>query len=93
MAARTKGCIPSSVFSQSTNSDIRAGTSPSSGAVYVTDARDPGIATYTDGLTREPELVRLRDMATIEFVDGYPEAKADVAITTAGGQRFTGWAR
>jgi 2-methylcitrate dehydratase PrpD len=48
-----------------------------------------GIATYTDELTREPELVRLRDMASIEFVDGYPEAKADVAIATADGRRFT----
>ncbi len=47
-----------------------------------------GIATYTDDLTREPELIRLRDMASIEFVDGFPEAKADVAITTADGRRF-----
>jgi 2-methylcitrate dehydratase PrpD len=48
-----------------------------------------GIATYTDELTREPELIRLRDMATIEFVDGFPEAKAEVAITTGDGRRFT----
>lgn len=48
-----------------------------------------GIATYTDALTQEPELVRLRDMASITFVDGYPEAKADVAITVDGGRRVT----
>jgi 2-methylcitrate dehydratase PrpD len=48
-----------------------------------------GIDTYTDELTREPELIRLRDLATIEFVEGYPEAKADLSITTAGGDRFT----
>jgi 2-methylcitrate dehydratase PrpD len=47
-----------------------------------------GIATYTDALTQDPELVRLRDMATVEFVDGFPEARADVAITVAGGRRF-----
>ena len=47
-----------------------------------------GIATYTDELTREPELVRLRDLATIEFVEGLPEAKAEVAITVAGGSRY-----
>ena len=47
-----------------------------------------GIQTYTDELTREPELVRLRDLATIEFVEGLPEAKADIAITVAGGGRF-----
>lgn len=48
-----------------------------------------GIATYTDDLTRQPELVRLRDMASIAFADSYPEAKADIAITTADGRRFT----
>lgn len=48
-----------------------------------------GIATYTDELIREPELIRLRDMATIEFVEDYPEAKADVSIVTADGRRFT----
>lgn len=47
-----------------------------------------GIATYTDELTRDPELVRLRDLATIEFVDGLPEAKAEVAIAVAGGSRY-----
>lgn len=47
-----------------------------------------GIATYTDELAREPELVRLRDLATIEFVDGFPEAKAEVAIVVAGGARY-----
>lgn len=47
-----------------------------------------GIDVYTDELTRDPELVRLRDLATIEFVDGHPEAMADVAITVADGARF-----
>lgn len=48
-----------------------------------------GIETYTDALTRDPELVRLRDLATIEFVDGYPEASAEVSITAADGTRFS----
>lgn len=47
-----------------------------------------GIAIYSDGLTREPELVRLRDMATLTFDDNYPEAKAEVTIETTGGRRF-----
>lgn len=47
-----------------------------------------GIETYTDELTRDPELVRLRDLATIEFVDQFPEAKAEVAIAVAGGSSF-----
>lgn len=47
-----------------------------------------GIGTYTDDLTRDPELVRLRDLAKIEFVEGLPEAKAEVAITVADGSRF-----
>lgn len=48
-----------------------------------------GVETYTDQLTRDPELVRLRDLATIEFVDDYPEAKADIAVVVADGTRFT----
>lgn len=47
-----------------------------------------GIATYTDDLTREPELVRLRDLATLDFDASLPEAKAEVAITVEGGRRF-----
>lgn len=47
-----------------------------------------GIATYTDELTREPGLIRLRDLATIEFVDGYPQAKADIAVTLDDGRSF-----
>jgi 2-methylcitrate dehydratase PrpD len=44
-----------------------------------------GIATYTDALTQNPELVRLRDMVTIEFVEGRPEAWADLTVTTEAG--------
>ncbi len=42
-----------------------------------------------DAVTGEPELVRLRDMATIVFDETYPEAKAEVTIATADGARFT----
>lgn len=48
-----------------------------------------GIATYTDALTQDPELVRLRDLMTIEFVEGQPEAMAGLTVTTANGGRFT----
>ena len=47
-----------------------------------------GIATYTDDLTREPELVRLRDLADVSFREGYGEAQAEVTIVTADGRRF-----
>jgi 2-methylcitrate dehydratase PrpD len=48
-----------------------------------------GIATFSDAMTGEPELVRLRDMARIVFDETYPEAKADVTIASADGARFT----
>jgi 2-methylcitrate dehydratase PrpD len=44
-----------------------------------------GIATYTDALTQDPELVRLRDMVAIEFVEGKPEAWGDLTVTTDAG--------
>jgi 2-methylcitrate dehydratase PrpD len=47
-----------------------------------------GIATYDDALTREPELVRLRDVATLVFDDAFPEAKAQVTVATATGERL-----
>ena len=47
-----------------------------------------GIATYTDDLTREPELVRLRDLADVSFSEGFGEAEAKVTIVTADGRRF-----
>lgn len=47
------------------------------------------IDTYTDDLTQDLELVRLRDLAEIEFVDGLPEAKAVVTITTTDNRKFT----
>ncbi len=47
------------------------------------------IDTYTDDLTQDLELVRLRDLAEIEFVDGLPEAKANVTITTTDNRKFT----
>ncbi|GKX35676.1 MAG: hypothetical protein MnENMB40S_32940 [Rhizobiaceae bacterium MnEN-MB40S] len=47
------------------------------------------IDTYTDDLTQDLELVRLRDLAEIEFVDGLPEAKANVTITTTDSRKFT----
>ncbi|MDP3896371.1 MAG: MmgE/PrpD family protein [Mesorhizobium sp.] len=45
------------------------------------------IGTYDDAVTRDPELVRLRDMATIHFDEGAPEARAEVAVTTLDGKR------
>ena len=45
-----------------------------------------GIATFDDAVTRDPELVRLRDLATITFDDSFPEAKAEVAIVAPGGR-------
>lgn len=45
------------------------------------------ITTYDDAVTRDPELVRLRDLATIEFDDSLPEAKAEIAIRTLDGAR------
>ncbi|WP_210496866.1 MmgE/PrpD family protein [Microvirga antarctica] len=45
-----------------------------------------GIATFDDAVTREPELARLRDMATIVFDDSFPEAKASVTMTTSDGK-------
>ena len=48
-----------------------------------------GIATFNDHVTREPELARLRDMATISFDETYGEAGAEVTIATSDGQRFT----
>ncbi|RJG40852.1 MmgE/PrpD family protein [Mesorhizobium sp. DCY119] len=48
-----------------------------------------GIATYTDALTQEPELVRLRDMATISFDEALPEAKAEIVVRMADGARLS----
>ncbi|MGO4705962.1 MmgE/PrpD family protein [Microvirga sp. 2MCAF38] len=47
------------------------------------------ISTFEDVVTGEPELVRLRDMATIVFDETYPEAKAEVIIETSDAKRFT----
>jgi 2-methylcitrate dehydratase PrpD len=47
------------------------------------------IGSYTDALTAEPELVRLRDLVAIEFVADRPEAWAEVTIETADGTRHT----
>lgn len=47
-----------------------------------------GIATFSDATCSDPELLRLRDMVSIVFDESYPEAKADVSIATADGQRF-----
>ncbi|WP_223479441.1 MmgE/PrpD family protein [Oricola indica] len=58
-------------------------------AMALAGRETAAISTYTDDLTRDPELVRLRDMAQIEFVDTLPEAKAEVTITTEAGQRYS----
>jgi 2-methylcitrate dehydratase PrpD len=47
-----------------------------------------GIGTYTDDLTREPELVRLRDLADVSFKDGFGEAQSEVTVVTADGRRL-----
>lgn len=46
-----------------------------------------GIETFDDAVTRDPELLRLRDLATITFDDAFSEAKAEVSIA-APGSRF-----
>lgn len=57
-------------------------------AMALSGRNTSGIETYTDTLTQEPDLVRLRDLATIEFVEGYPQAKADVVIELRDGRSF-----
>lgn len=47
------------------------------------------IGSYTDALTRDPELVRLRDLARIEFDPALPEAKAEISVTTQTGETVT----
>ncbi len=47
------------------------------------------IEVYEDAMTREVELVRLRDAATIAFEDNFPEAKAEVVVTTGDDRRWT----
>jgi 2-methylcitrate dehydratase PrpD len=47
-----------------------------------------GIATYTEDLTREPELVRLRDLADVSFREGFGEAQSEVIVVTADGRRL-----
>ena len=54
-------------------------------AMALAGRNTSGIDTYTDALTQEPELVRLRDLMTIEFVEDRPEAWAEVCVTTAEG--------
>jgi 2-methylcitrate dehydratase PrpD len=48
-----------------------------------------GISTFDDAVTDDPELVRLRDMATIVFDDSYPEANAEVTIATSDGKSLS----
>ncbi len=48
-----------------------------------------GIATFDDAMTGEPELLRLRDMATIAFDETYPEAKAEVTVGISDGKRWS----
>jgi 2-methylcitrate dehydratase PrpD len=61
-------------------------------AALALSGRDTsGIATFSDAMTKVPELLRLRDMATITFDDSYPEAKAEMTVETSGGERFSAW--
>jgi 2-methylcitrate dehydratase PrpD len=48
-----------------------------------------GIATFSDDVTSVPELVRLRDLAEIEFDPSFGEAKAGVTIGLSGGRQAT----
>lgn len=57
-------------------------------AMALSGRNTSGIETYTDELTQEPELLRLRDLTTIDFVEGYPQAKADVEVTLDDGRSF-----
>lgn len=47
-----------------------------------------GIVTFDDQVTGVPELVRLRDLATITFDESLPEAKAVITVETAEGRQF-----
>lgn len=57
-------------------------------AMALAGRNTAAIATFSDAICHDPELVRLRDLATIAFDDGHPEAKADITIVTADGQRL-----
>lgn len=48
-----------------------------------------GIATFSDAMTSEPELLRLRDLSTIVFDASYPEAKAEITVETSRGSRLS----
>lgn len=54
-------------------------------AMALAGRNTSAIGSYTDAMTQEPELVRLRDMATIVFDETFPEAKAEVTVTTIDG--------
>jgi 2-methylcitrate dehydratase PrpD len=47
-----------------------------------------GIDTFDDALTQIPELVRLRDMATVNFNESYSEANAEIVVETKQGEQF-----
>lgn len=52
------------------------------------DGRDTSaISTYDDDMPHDPKLVRLRDLATIDFDDDFAEAQSEIAITFANGDR------
>jgi 2-methylcitrate dehydratase PrpD len=48
-----------------------------------------GIATFSDAITQDQELIRLRDLATLVFDENFPEAKGEVAIGTHDGQHVS----
>jgi 2-methylcitrate dehydratase PrpD len=44
------------------------------------------LATYSDARTTEPRLAALRDKVRVEFVDGWPTSRAEIAVTLADGK-------
>ena len=57
-------------------------------AMALAGRETSAIESYTDALTHDPDLVRLRDMVQIAFVEGQTEAWAAVTVSTAGGETF-----
>ncbi|AKH98848.1 uncharacterized protein involved in propionate catabolism [Hoeflea sp. IMCC20628] len=58
-------------------------------AMALAGRNTSAITCFTDAATQDPELVRLRDMATIVFDETFPEAKAEVTIETIDGVSYS----
>ena len=58
-------------------------------AMALSGRNTSAIGSYTDAMTQDPELVRLRDMAEIVFDETYPEAKAEVTVQAIDGASYS----